>query len=442
MKQGRTEYSVLIRLGLPVLVTQVGIIVVSFADTTMVGRYGTAPLAASAFVNSVFLVVAVMLIGFAAGLTPLVGALFSRKDLTGAGRVLKAGLAVNLLLSIVFTLIMGGVYFLLDKLGQPPELLSLIRPYYLTILASLIPMAIFNACQQTANGSTHTSMPMWIMLGGNILNIIGNYALIYGKFGMPELGLTGAGISTLTARWTMCIVILTVIFTTPRYRPYIAGFRERLQRRVCRRVWITSYPVMIQSGAECLLWTVGAVVCGEFGTVQLAGYQIVNTVGQLGFMVYMSFSTALSIRVANYTGLDDYAGVRRATTAGMVLNLILGTLASLLFIFFSRPLIEIFTTDAEVVSAAMALVVPLVLYQYGDAMQLNYANALRGMSEVKPLQMVSILSYIIIGVPALWLLAKTAGLESVGIYYSYSFPLFSAALFLWLSYRRALKKRF
>lgn len=428
------EYKALLSLGLPVLVTQLGIIVVSFADTMMVGRYGTAELAASAFVNSIFLVVAVMLIGFAAGLTPLIGALYSRADYQGAGRVLKAGLAVNGSLAVAFTFIMGILYFFLDCLGQPEELLPLIRPYYLTVLSSLLPMAIYNACQQTANGSTNTRMPMWIMLGGNVWNIIGNYLLIYGKFGFPEMGLLGAGISTLTARWGMCLVILMVIFRAKRYREYVKGVGERLQREVCGKVWRTSYPVMIQNGVECALWTVGAVVCGEFGTVQLAGYQIVNTIGQLGFMIYMSFSTAVSIRVANYTGLEDTDGVRRATSAGLRMNLLLGTLASLAFIFFGEALIDIFTTDEAVVASAMGLILPLVVYQYGDAVQLNYANALRGMGEVKPLQNISIISYIIVGVPALLLLANVLGLENVGIYYSYSFPLFTASLLLSRAY--------
>ena len=108
--------------------------------------------------------------------------------MTGVGATLRAGLRINSIVSIGFTAIMGTLYFFLDRFGQPEELMPLIRQYYLIILATLLPMAIFNCCQQTANGTTDTATPMWMILGANIINIIGNYLLIGGRFGCPELG--------------------------------------------------------------------------------------------------------------------------------------------------------------------------------------------------------------------------------------------------------------
>ena len=130
-KAYKTEYKNLWRLGLPVLITQVGIIVVSFADTMMVGAYGTNELAAAAFVNSIFLVAIVMQIGFAAGMTPLIGALYSRKENNEVGVTLRGGLQINIFVSLAFTAIMASLYFFLDRFGQPEELLPLIRRYYL-----------------------------------------------------------------------------------------------------------------------------------------------------------------------------------------------------------------------------------------------------------------------------------------------------------------------
>lgn len=217
---GYGEYKELVKLGMPVMVTQLGIIMVAFADTAMVGAYGVDQLAAAAFVNSMFMVPIVMQIGFASGITPLVGALFGIGDSLRAGRTLKAGLQVNAMLSIALTAVMGILYFFLDRFGQPEELMPLIRQYYLIILASLFPMAIFNCSQQTANAVNDTASPMWIILGANVLNIIGNYLLIYGHAGLPELGLNGAGLSTLAARWTTCIGILLVLSRRKRYAEY------------------------------------------------------------------------------------------------------------------------------------------------------------------------------------------------------------------------------
>ena len=437
-----TEYKNLIRLGLPVMVTQVGIIAVSFADTMMVARCGTAELAAAAFVNSIFMVAIVMQFGFSGGLTPLVGQLFSLGDSDGVGAMLKAGFVTNLLLSVGFTLILGCIYFLVDKMGQSPDLMPLVRPYYLVMLASLIPMAVFNAFQQTSNGCTDTATPMWLIISSNLLNIFGNWLLIGGELGFPRLGLLGAGVSTLIARVLCMVGIVVVYLFSRRRRPYLDGWHkargpEHVQR--CLMVWRTSYPVMIQSGIECFLWSFGGVVSGWFGKVQLASYQVVNTVAQLGFMIYMGFGVATSIRVSNFTGLQDYQGVRRITIAGMHLVLVLATAASLVFGFLFHPLVSMFTPDPVVQAAAVPLLVPLILYQYCDAVQLTYANALRGTARVKPLQWVAVVSYIVIGCPVILLLAKGFDMQNVGVYYSFTVALFSAAVLLRYYFLRAVR---
>ena len=437
----KAEYKTLLRLGLPVLVTQLGIIVVSFADTMMVGMYGTKELAAAAFVNNFFMVGIVMLIGFASGVTPLVGALYSQKKDIEVGRTLRVTTHLNAAAGVVFTIIMGIAYFFLDRMGQPAELLPLIRPYYLIVLSSLVPMAIFNCFQQMANGTTDTAMPMWIMLGMNALNIGGNYLLIFGHLGLPELGLVGAGVSTLLSRIVGMVVIVALVMTRRRYLPYREGFLHKAalpgEHRHALKV---ALPVMFQSGIETVLWSFGAVVCGWFGTLQLAGYQVVVTISQLGFMTYLSFGIATSIRVANYMGLRDYVAVDRISSAGLHINLVLGKFASLVFLLGSEHLLGLFTEDPQVIAVAVLLIIPLVLYQYGDAIQITYANALRGTSHVTPLLWISIVSYLLVGIPLLLLLSITFDMQSIGVYYSFSGALFLAAILLYKAFRRALRR--
>ncbi|MDE6811080.1 MAG: MATE family efflux transporter [Muribaculaceae bacterium] len=440
--QYKSEYARLVKLGLPVMVTQLGIIVVSFADTLMVGRCGTRELGAAAFVSSIFTVIIVMQLGFANGLTPLIGALFSQGETRRTALVMRAGVIANLLISTVFTLLLGAGYFFIDRLGQPPELLSLVRPYYLIMLSTLLPMALFNAFQQTSNGCTDTSTPMWIIVGSNLLNIFGNWLLIGGEMGFPRMGLTGAGLSTMAARYLATIAIVAVYLSGRTRREYISGWGKDggSLRGDMRQVWITGYPVMIQSGIECLLWSLGGVVCGWFGTVQLASYQVIVTISQLGFMIYLGFGVATSIRVANLTGINDAEGVRRTATAGLHLNLVLATIASLFFYFFTAPLVGVFTPDGAVEAAALPLILPLILYQYCDAAQITYANALRGTSHVKPLLWVAVLSYIIIGIPSMLGLAVGGDTGNVGVYYSFSVALLAAGIGLWWSFRRVVRR--
>lgn len=440
-KTYRDEYGALFRLGLPVLVTQLGIIVVSFADTMMVGAYGVDELAAAAFVNSLFIIPTVMQIGFASGLTPLVGAFFGKGESRNAGHTLHAGVQINMAVSLALTAIMGLLFFFLDRFGQPVELLPLIRRYYLIILATMLPMAVFNSFQQTCNGINDTAMPMWMILGSNVLNIFGNYLLIFGHWGCPEMGLAGAGLSTLFARYASAVGIVMIFFHRRRYEPYALGFKIKDGLgAVRRRVWVTSYPVMIQSGIECSLWSFGAVVSGWFGKIQLAAYQVVNTMAQLGFMTFVSFGTATSIRVANYMGVGDIRGVRRITFAGLHLNLVLATVASLIFLLGGRWLIHCFTPDASVIASALTLIIPLVIYQYMDATQLTYVNAIRGTSFVKPLAWISICSYVAVGVPVLLLFAEGLNWGNVGVYYSFDVALFVAALMATLFFYRVIRR--
>lgn len=432
------EYKDLLRLGAPVAVTQLGVLIVSFADTMMVGAYGTDELAAAAFVNSLFLTPAVMLIGFAGGITPLVGTLFGKKEHGRIAHTWRKALRINIIMAALFSLIMGAIYFFLPAMGQEPQITSLARPYYLITLAGLIPMAIFNSCQQMSNGITDTAMPMWIMISCNILNIIGNYVLIFGNFGFPELGLTGAGISTITSRIIGAVAILIISTSTRRYRPFThaSGNPEPGLRKL---IWRTSYPLMIQSGVECFLWTFGAIECGWFGKIQLAAYQIVNVASQIAFMSYLSIGAATAIRVANKLGASDIDGVRATASAALHINIALCTIACIIYLIASQPILQLFTSDKAVIANALLLITPLLLYQYCDATQVTIGNAQRGTSVVSPLLWISLISYLGVGIPLALLLGKTLGMGNIGVYYSFSGALATAAILLVFIFKKTLR---
>ncbi len=148
----REHYRALIRIGVPIVIGQLGIVLVGLADNIMVGRYGTPDLAAASFVNSVFNLPILFGLGFSYGLTPLVGQLFGRRDPFKIGRLLRNSLLVNGCVGVLLTLLMGILYLYVDSMGQPEELLPLIRPYFLLQLASLIFLMLFNAFKQFADG--------------------------------------------------------------------------------------------------------------------------------------------------------------------------------------------------------------------------------------------------------------------------------------------------
>ncbi len=438
----KNYYNDIIRLGLPILVGQLGMIVTAFADNIMVGRYSTEALASASFVNGVFNVVIFCCLGFTYGLTPLVGAMFGQKRMHDIGALMRNGLYLNMTYSMALTAALGLLYFHLHRLGQPYELLPLIRPYYLTALAGIVPVCVFNVFAQWCYGTTDSSTPMWIILGGNLLNIVGNYALIFGNMGAPELGLTGAGISTLASRLLTAAAIAAFFIFSKRAAQIRQGFAaSRLRGDMLARIWHTSLPVSMQMTFESGSFSVAAIMSGWLGAIPLAAFQVIVITGTLGFCVYYSIGTATSVVVANVAGSGDRRLMRRAAWQGYHIMLFLMTCSSLIFIFAGRDILGVFTDDAAVLSAAAALIFPLVLYQLGDATQITFANALRGTSHVLPMLWIAFVSYVVIGIPATYILGFPAGMGLYGILLSFSVSLFIAGALFLIFFLRATSLR-
>ena len=207
----KEHYKEIIRLGVPIMLGQLGIIIVGFADNIMVGYHSTEELAAASFVNNFFNLVFIAGMGFSYGLTPIIGNLFAQKEYAKAGEILKNSLFINTFVGLFLGLIMLFLLFNIDLLEQPEELMPYIIPYYILQLISILFIMLFNSFKQFCDGTTDTVTPMWIMLSSNGLNIIGNYLLIYGELGFPELGLTGAGISTLVSR-VVSLLLFSILF--------------------------------------------------------------------------------------------------------------------------------------------------------------------------------------------------------------------------------------
>lgn len=437
MTENRYSYSKILKLGFPILIGQLGNIMVGFADTNMVGQYSTEALASASFVNNLFNVSIFACVGFTYGLTPLIGALFSQKRDKDIGSLLRTGLWVNGLFALLITAIMGAVYVNIEKFDLPDELLPIIRPYFLIYLAGVLPIAFFNVLAQWAYTIQRTVMPMVIILIANCVNIAGNWLLIRGNMGCPELGLTGAGLASLAARW-LCVLMIGGVFLS---RNIFAGYRQGFFHAPRRKgdvklLNVTSWPVAMQMAFESGSFTAAAIMAGWLGKIPLAAFQVIVIVGTLGFCIYYSMAAAVSVLVSNAAGKGDRRLMRSVAGKGYVIILILATCSSLLFIFAGSDVIRFFSHDSEVISVAVSLIVPLVLYQYGDATQINYANALRGTANVMPMLWIAFVSYVVVGVPATYLLAFPAGLGIYGIILSFSISLFLAAgLFLWFFMR-------
>ena len=442
MKSFITHYKDLARLGLPIVIGQLGIIFVSFVDTFMVGRHGTNDLAAASFVNNMFNLAIIFATGFSYGLTPIVGKLFGKGRKEEAGGMFKNALLANGAMSALLMLVMWVLYLNIENLGQPAELMGVMRPYYLTLLLSVPFTLLFNAFKQFADGITDTKTSMWILLTGNMLNIVGNYLLIFGKGGLPELGLLGAGISTLLSRMAMLAIALVIFFRCERFGAYASGFREIGFTRIRQKeLFFLGLPIAAQMGMETASFSLTTIMVGWIGTTALAAHQIMCTVGQLGFMIYYGMAAAVAVKVSNYSGEGDTTNIRRVASAGFHLISLMAVVTSVIVFALRNHIGGVFTDDAGVAMLVAQLTVPFVLYQIGDGMQSNYANALRGITDVKPMMLFAFIAYFVISLPAGYLFGFVLDWGLPGVWLAFPFGLTSAGVMFFIRFRHTVRKR-
>ncbi len=413
-------YNSLIKLGIPIIIGQFGAIITGLADTIMVGQHSTAELGAASFVNNVINAFIILGTGFSYNLTPLIGENLARRKYLVIGGWLKNSLVANFTTTLIISVILVGIYLNLDLLNQPEELIPLIRPYYLISTASVIFVMLANTFRQFVEGIANPSVSMWVLLAGNLLNIIGNYILIYGKFGLPEMGLFGAGLSTFLSRIVILGLFVWVFVRRTAYTRYRKGVRViPINRRSWRTLNAIGWPIGLQQGLEAGTFCMTAIMIGWLGSLELAAHQIAITISLISFTIYLGLGAAVAIRVSYYKGANDWNMVRHISQAGIHLALVV-VLVICIMLFTTQSFIGmIFTDDIRVNDIVKTLIPILMLYQLGDSVQIILTNALRGLSDVKAIMWISFIAYFVVAIPSGYALGFTAHWGAPGVWMAY-----------------------
>ena len=406
----------------------------------MVGQHSTDELAASSFVNNVLNTFIIFGTGFSFALTPLVGENLARDKKYVVSAWLKNGIAANFILSIVLVAILTLLYFNIGYLGQPEELMPLIRPYYIVSMVSVIFIMLANSFRQFVEGITDPSVSMWILLVGNLLNILGNYILIYGKLGCPEMGLIGAGYSTLFSRIFMFVMFVLVFLMRPSYKAYRKGFMRMwvLPNRLMR-VTKLGVPIAFQQGLEAATFSLTAIMVGWLGSLELAAHQVVIAISTVSFTTYLGLGSATAIRTSYYKGAGDWTQVRKTTVAGVHLGLVVSFLTCLILYVLRNDISFVFSDDPKVSVIVVMLLPILMLYQFVDGAQIILANALRGLSDVKSIMWISFITNFLIAIPAGYILGFPLGMGISGIWLAYPIGFVFSVLLLGIRARRKMK---
>lgn len=438
----RNHYSNIIRLGTPIVLGQLGNVILGFIDTIMVGQYSGASLSAAGFVNNIFNLGIFAMLGFSYGATPIIGAFYGRNEDSNVGHSFRDSIWANILFGAIVIAAYTLLYINIGNLNQPDELLPLMRPYFLTLLVSLPFVVIFNSFKQFTDTVAATKTAMWIILIGNITNIILNYLLIFGTFGCPELGLLGAGTATLISRILMAILFIAVVTKQSKFHNYKPGFKARhSNRRDITKLFKVGTPLAVQMGMETASFSLASLLMGWIGATELAAFQVMCITGSLCFLVYYGIAAAACIRISHYRGRSDWDKVEETATASLHIILLVAAFLSIGIALFKYELATLFTSDKSIQTMFTAMLIPLLAYQLSDGIQVNYANALRGIAITKPMSIYAIISYICLALPASYIFGFIFKMGGIGVAYGLPIGLTTAAILYFLRFRKELKKR-
>ncbi len=431
----KEQYKANLKLAIPVILSQLGQVIVQLADNTMVGQYGgedATPLAAAAFGGGIFFLSFIAVMGLTFGMTPLVGELFAQGRHGKPAKYLQNGICLYLFAAVAISILQFALIPVMWYMGQPEEVVAMAIPYYKTLTWSLTPMIVFFTFKQFLEGIGNTKAAMYIVIISNIINIGLNYLLIGGELGAPELGTLGAGIATLISRIVLALLIVLYFLYSTQFKLYRERFsRYNFDMVYIKRLFNLGVPIASQIFFEASSFVVIGFLFGLFGTNAISANQIAITMGNCSFMIIIAVSSATTIRISHCYGLRDVAQMKLASKAGWHLGVLWNLLTAIFFFALSSKLPLLFTSNPEVVKLASILLISVAIFQIPDGIQCVAVGILRGMQDMKIIPVVSFVAYWLGNIPIAYMCAFHLNMDAEGLYMGFFFGLTLASVLLY-----------
>ncbi|HMB99630.1 MAG TPA: MATE family efflux transporter [Flavobacteriaceae bacterium] len=438
------------QLAAPVMLGMLGHTFVSFVDNIMVGQLGTAELAAVSLGNSFMFIAMSLGIGFSTAITPLTAEADAEKDIKKGKSAFKHGLFLCTVLGVSLFLMVFFAKPLMYLMKQPVEVVELAIPYLDLVAFSLIPLIIFQAFKQFSDGLSMTRYPMYATILANIVNVILNYLLIFGKFGFPQLGIVGAAYGTLASRFIMVGFLWWILKGKEKSKFYVTNIRLFvLNKLMLKKILNLGAPSAMQMFFEVAIFTAAIWLSGLLGKNPQAANQIALNLSSMTFMIAMGLSVASMIRVGNQKGLKAYYELRRIAFSIFLLGIIFAVLFGIMFFALHNHLPKLYVDfddaknlldNTEVVKLASKLLLVAAIFQISDSLQVIILGALRGLQDVMIPTVITFISYWVVGFPISYFLGKEDTYGSFGIWLGLLAGLTTAAILLYIRFNYLTKK--
>ena len=444
------EFRYNIKLATPVILGMLGHTLVAFVDNIMVGQLGTAELAAVSLGNSFMFIAMSLGIGFSTAITPLVAEADGEGNLVNGKSAFKHGLFLCTVLGIFLFLMVFFAKPLMYIMKQPKEVVELAMPYLTLVAISLVPLVVFQAFKQCSDGLSMTKHPMYATIIANVVNVILNYIFIFGKFGMPALGVVGAAIGTLASRVVMLGYLWYLMSQNLKSKDYVTNIKFfSLTRKMLKKLLNIGFPSALQMFFEVAIFTAAIWLSGILGKNPQAANQIALNLSSMTFMVAMGFSVAAMIRVGNQKGMKRFRELRRIAFSIFLLSSLFAVVFCFSFLMLNNQLPKLYldfddvnniADTLEVLTIASKLMIIAAIFQISDTLQVVVLGALRGMQDVAIPTLITFIAYWLIGFPISFYLGMYTEYSSAGIWIGLLAGLTASAVMLLIRFQLLSKR--
>jgi len=430
----RADLREMVRLALPIVVVQVGLMAMGTVDTIMVGHVSATALASVALGNLFFFVAVVFGMGGLLALDPVIAQAVGAGDDVAVARGMQRGLLLALFVTLPTSLVLVPAIPILTALQQPAEIIPTAARYAWASIPGIFPFFAFIVLRQSLQALGRLAPIVTTIIVANVVHIVLNWILIFGKLGAPAMGAVGAGLASSISRGVLAVMIVVVGW--PVLRTHLVPLRrEALALEPMLRMAALGVPIGLQYLLEIGAFSVVALMMGWIGTTEMAAHQVAINLAALTFMVPLGISGAGAVLVGHAVGRSDAAGARRAAGAAILFGTGVMCISALIFLTIPGLLARAYTTDGPVIAISSVLIPIAGVFQIFDGIQVVSIGVLRGVGDTRGPMIIAAVGYWLIGVPTSALLGFGLGLGAAGLWWGLVVGLVIVALTLLLRVR-------
>ncbi|MFO7845320.1 MAG: MATE family efflux transporter [Balneolaceae bacterium] len=411
------EAGLLMKIGVPVIITQLLQISMSFVDTIMAGRLSPEDLAAIAVGTSVLMPVVVLCMGCLMAVTPIVAQNVGARNLPVIGKNARQVLWLSQILALPAFLLLRNLDFIFHLLQVTDEIIPIAAGYLKAISWGIFPVFAYAGLRHFNEGLSVTRPAMYIAVIGTLVNIPANYVLMFGKLGFPQLGAVGTGYASALV---FTIMFAAMFWFTASHKPYrrfdIFGKFRLPEKKYLAELLNIGVPIGISSSMEVSMFAAVSLLISTLSTIEVAAHQIAINFASICFMIPMGLSIAISARVGNSIGRGKPDEARFRGYVGVVISTLFMIFTATILYLFPETITSIYTSDTEVTSIAVQLLYMAAIFQISDGLQVSGYGALRGLKDTKIPMAVNLVAYWVIGIPTAYLLGFTYNFGAPGFW--------------------------